>query len=115
MKAYLCFIGSHLKTIDTFDPEYDFYNYCQTVFSKEKAEQFFKDFVVNFNDSVGGIERITDGKLVRIFTGEPIPKRLKHQDEFGNEYEIQTFENYPLEFAAYLELIVPEEKQGESK
>jgi hypothetical protein len=107
MKAYLCFIGTHIKTIDTFEPEYDFYNYCQTVFSREKAEKFFKDFVDNFEEEVGGIERLTDGKMVRIYVGDPIPKRLKHQDEYGNEYEVQTFENYPFEFVAYSEVDVP--------
>jgi hypothetical protein len=106
-KIYLLFIGSHLKTTDTFQLEYDFFNYCQTVPNKEKAEKFFKDFIGSFEENVGGIETLTDGKMQRIYKGDPVPKRKAVDDEYGNTYEVQTFENYPTEFVAYLEVDVP--------
>jgi hypothetical protein len=108
-QGYILFRVNHLQTIDTFEPEYDFFELLQVVYSKEKAEKFFKDYVENFEETVGGMTKLKDGKSERIYIGEPIPKRTTQQEN-GFTYEIQTFENYPEEKMAYLKFDYPLQK-----
>lgn len=106
--GYMCFICEHLKTIDTFEPEYDFFEICQVVYSKEEAEKFLQEYVEHFTENLeAGMTKIVDGEHKRVFIGDPIPKRTTIRNEYGLLYEVQTFENYPDEKAAYMEFLYP--------
>jgi hypothetical protein len=104
MKAFLLAVIPHLKTIDTFESEYDFFNICGIVSTKAEAEAFLKRWKEKFEEDVEGISTIRDGKSVDIYVGEPIPKRTTLRDEYGQSFEVQTFENYPEEKAGYAEV-----------
>lgn len=106
MKNFLLFSVEHLKTIDTFEPEYDFFIYLANVATKEDAEKFLKNWRETFEEQVYGMTTIKDGKSEKIYIGEPIPKRTIIHDDHSHTFECQTFENYPEEKAAYLEIEV---------